>query len=204
MKVREEEKQVEPIDEDEQDEVVNETIIDFKQQTKQMSNVLNKLFLCAAAASIVSKLFHSPDSGSDEYDYHHPQYKKLIVSTYPFYSCFAHIVAAKIIQKSTYKIIVGEGITTGTNRVVKQEGDIGAVNSSCFSKEEIVSLIGILMSISQLSIFFKFGMFDAHVWSLAATNLMTMAASSFFIFDMKWTILSIQDLKKHKYKFKTL
>jgi hypothetical protein len=165
----------EPIDEDEQDEILSQAMKDFKNQTMEMCNTLKRVCQVAAIVPILSKFYHDSIPESDE--------RKLLVSIFPFYSSAMHLVVSKLVVQSTSKILQG--------------GEI-------YRMEEYTSWIGTIIIALTLVGIYTLKVSDTHIWSIAATNLMTFIASSYFIHDTKKTLLAIHDLRSCKYKFKTL
>lgn len=174
---------VEPIDEDEQEDIIVEAVQDFEKQTTEMSKMLKRVYEVAAIVTIVSNVYHTKPDRNE-----FPQ--KNIVSYFSLCSSFLHFMASRLVQS----------IPSGITRHGYDRHNIITI----FSAQESYCVIGTIICLLLLTIFYILDISDEYLWVMAAFNLMTMGASTYFVFDTKKTLIAIKDLKSSKYKFKTL
>ena len=168
--------QADPIDEDEQNEIISFVIHDFRKETAQMSKILKIVCDGAAVASMVSMICHTPEN--DDY--------KLLIAYYPIYASLFFCMAGKVSQSANDIALTMMIDRESTRRI------------------EVTGIIGFVLTLIQMVSFYVFQISDILIWSLGATNLMVIAVTSMFRFDTKRTLFSIRDLKSSKYKFKSL
>ncbi len=206
--------ETEPIDEDEQEEIISFAIFDFKKETEQTCKILKTVCEGASIASAICILYSKPEGGgggggeSGDEDY----YKQLIITFYPLYAFLMHHASAYIAKSANgiASVLGDEGKAMGkakgmtAEKLFRKNQLEEYFNSLPWSNSEIISVVGISATLIQLVLFHILELSDALTWSLAVTNLMTLAVSTYFRHDTKRTLFSIRDLKASKYKFKAL
>jgi hypothetical protein len=169
-----------PIDEDEQEKFIIDTTKDFISQTKHTSNLLQKLCHGAAAATILSRILHTIPTNCNVH----------LCNCYIMYACVMHMTVGILISSSINTMEANNNLSPPPYRI---------------SKFELLSLIGVVVSLCQFPLlYYILDVKEIMVWMLLGTNLMTILAASYFIVDTQRTLASLNDLKSHKYKFKSL
>ena len=166
-----------PIDEDEQDEIIATVTQDFKRQVHQISKMMSAVCVGAIAATIISILLHGLNFSEHEQ----------LLQSYPIFSLIIYTLAMKI-SKSINNYVV----STPQQRV------------RYLNFNEIMSVMGIILIMIYMVTFAIFEISDILIWTLSATNTMILLGSLYVLYDTKQTLNSINNLKSYKYKFKTL
>lgn len=167
-----------PLDEQDQDEIISDIQLNFQKDMKRISSRLSTVCYGAALASAVSMtLSHSDNTERSNI---------LLSSFYPLYTCIIHCNAAYI-SKNLHES--------------KKE------DMPKYSYIEIMinaSVIGSIGALLPVAFFYTTSITDTALWSLAISSLLTMATAIIFKADFYWSNVAIQDLQKCKYKYKSL
>ena len=178
---------VQPIDEDEQDEIIEAIIHNFKRQVDKISNMMSIGCLGAIVATVISTLLHHIDNHGGS---------QRIIQFYPLFSILIEVFAMKMSKSLVYLP------QHKTKKMMNCKNPHLLVSFSIM--EEIMGIIGFVFIVLYMILFSYLQVTDIMLWSLTFTNTVILLGSLLLRYDTRQTIASIKELKSHKYKFKTL
>ena len=182
---------VEPIDEQEQEQIIKDLQRQCIKQTRQMGTFLSYVCFIAGAISLSSLLFH--------------EFQGIYYSFYPLYVAFLHASAGCIANDM---VVIAEKLGVGQE---SQKGNNGLdVASVLFGKRsfwsgKLVSRLGAFAS--NATMLWHMGIVqttDIWVWILASSNIYTFMAVVYMKNDSLKTFAQLYDLKDSTYKHKNL
>lgn len=184
---------VQPIDEDEQDEIIAAVTHDFKRQVDKISKMMSIGCVGAIVATVISTTLHHTSN--------HGEHQR-IIQLYPLFSILIESLAFKM-SKSLVDMVSLYSPQHKMKKITKNDENTHILGS--FSRmEEFLGIIGLVFIVLYMILFSYLQVTDILLWSLTFTNTMILIGSLLLRYDTSQTIASINDLKSHKYKFKTL
>mmetsp|Transcript_18580 Transcript_18580/g.21452 ORF Transcript_18580/g.21452 Transcript_18580/m.21452 type:complete len:177 (-) Transcript_18580:15-545(-) len=171
----------EPIDEDEQNDIISSLNSDCRNHAKQLRFVLRAACYGSAMVTLVAPVLFGVDIMMFENNFMNNK----LVRSYPILSSAMHVLAAVM----SNDLVSGEEECKG--------------NDFTYIKV-MLGLLGLAGTSSLLITFILHGYFEPHIWSMSILNIVTLTSSVYFVYDTKHTLSSIEDLKTSRYKYKTL